>query len=77
MTIRPFDRFKRQCRGVVGLWARYMAFTVVVTLLFGPFIPFTVPALIFTLGLPILLLTLWGRSLDQELGWMNKRRGPW
>lgn len=75
--IKPFERFKKQCRGVVGLWGRYIAFTAIATALFGPFLPFTVPALILTIAAPILLLTLWGRSLDQELGWMDRRRGPW
>ena len=34
-------------------------------------------ALLLTLGLPILLLILWGRSLDAELGWTELDEGPW
>ena len=78
MTIEePFERFKAQARRVFGFWARFTGGVVAVTLLFGALAPLTIVAFLFTLCLPVLLLTLWGRSLDQELGWTDLDEGPW
>ena len=34
-------------------------------------------ALLLTICLPILALVLWGRALDEELGWSDLDEGPW
>ena len=54
-----------------------MALTVGVTVLFGAFWPLGVVAVVLSLCLPILALVLWGRSLDEELGWTDLDEGPW
>ena len=73
----PFSRFIEQARRIMGFWARFVATVAVISLVFGPFAPFVVVAILFTLGLPILLLALWGRALDAELGWTETDEGPW
>lgn len=80
MTLKqdsPFDRLKPKLRGLAGVYGRYMAMWLVVTFLFGAFWPLGVVALLLTISLPILALVLWGRSLDEELGWMDEDEGPW
>ena len=83
MTIRyrppsePFQGFVRQARAIVGFWAKFTGGTIAVTLLFGAFLPLAVVAFLFTLSLPVLMLVLWGRALDQELGWTELDKGPW
>ena len=72
-----FQNFLVQARGVIRLWAQYIAFFAAVSLVFGPFAPLGFVAVIATVGLPILLLTLWGRSLDSELQWGEMDEGPW
>lgn len=73
----PFHRFLGQARGVFGLWAKFVGGTLAFSLVFGPFAPLGFMAVLVTVGLPILLLTLWGRSLDSELGWTEIDEGPW
>lgn len=73
----PFARFLQQARGVVGLWARVVGGIVLFSLIFGPYAPLGFIAVLFTVGVPILLLILWGQSLDQELGWTDLDEGPW
>ena len=73
----PFEHFLGQARRVVGFWARFTGAVLLFSLIFGPVGPLVVTAFLFTLGLPILLLVLWGRSLDQELGWTELDEGPW
>lgn len=73
----PFRRFLGQARGVVTLWAKFVGGVLGYSLVFGPFAPLGFMAAIATIGLPILLLTLWGRSLDSELGWGEPDEGPW
>ena len=73
----PFQHFLGQARAVLGLWARVVGGIVAATLVLGPFAPLGAVAILFTIGLPILLLVLWGRSLDSELGWTEIEQGPW
>lgn len=73
----PFDRLKPVLRRLAGFYSRFMALTVGVAVLFGAFWPLGVVALLLTLLLPILALVLWGRALDEELGWTDLDEGPW
>ena len=73
----PFERLKPKLRGLAGLYGRYMGVWIGVTVLFGAFWPLGVVALLLTIGLPVLALILWGRSLDEELGWTDHDDGPW
>ena len=73
----PFARFMEQARALTGFWAKFTGGTVAVTAVLGAFIPLTAAALLLTLGMPILLLVLWGKALDQELGWTELDEGPW
>ena len=73
----PFEAFLVQARALFGFWARFTGGTVLVTLLFGAFVPLAVTAFLLTIGLPILILVLWGKALDQELGWTELDDGPW
>jgi len=74
---QPFQDFLGQARRVLGFWAKFTGGVVVLSFIFGPFTPLAVVAFLLTLGLPILLLVLWGRSLDSELGWTELDDGPW
>ena len=73
----PFHGFLMQARALLAFWAKFMGGTIVATLLFGAFMPLAVVAFLLTLCLPILMLVLWGRALDQELGWTELDEGPW
>ena len=73
----PFAEFLGQARRVLGFWGRFMAGVIVISLVFGPFAPLVTAAVMFTVGVPILLLVLWGQSLDVELGWGEIDEGPW
>ena len=78
MTIDPpFERLKDTLRRLGGLYLRWMALTIGAVVLFGAWAPLGALAFLMTIGLPILSLVLWGRSLDEELGWMDDREGPW
>lgn len=83
MTIRlrpisePFAAFLAKARQLLGFWGRFVAAVLVISLILGPFAPLVVVAILFTVGLPILLLILWGRALDAELGWTETDEGPW
>lgn len=76
-TTEPFERFKGQARRLLGFWARFTGGVVALSLVVGPVAPLAVAAFLLTLGLPILMLVLWGRSLDAELGWTEIEEGPW
>lgn len=73
----PFAGFLGQARRVLGFWGRFIGGVALFSLLFGPFAPLVLVAILFTVGLPVLLLVLWGRSLDAELGWSEMNEGPW
>ena len=73
----PFQNFVHQARAICGVWARFVGFTVAVTVVLGVFLPLIAVAFLFTVGLPILMLVLWGKALDQELGWTELDEGPW
>lgn len=73
----PAEQTWASIKRLTGFWARFIGATVVFTLIFGPFAPLGMIALLLTLGLPVLGLTLWGLSLDEELGWSGEDRGPW
>ncbi|MFK7941379.1 MAG: hypothetical protein AB8B85_00440 [Paracoccaceae bacterium] len=73
----PFAGFLAQARRVLGFWGRFMLGVVAISLILGPFAPLVLVAIVLTFGLPILLLMLWGRSLDAELGWTEMDDGPW
>ena len=73
----PFKRFLMQARGLTGFWAKFVGGVAAFSLVFGPFAPLGFVAILLTVGLPILLLVLWGRSLDAELGWTEIEEGPW
>ena len=73
----PFERFLGQARRLTGFWARFIGGVTAFSLIFGPFAPLGFVAFLLTLGMPILLLVLWGRSLDAELGWTEIEEGPW
>ena len=75
---RRIDRLPRQLRGIGGLWGRYTAGATALAVLFGPWMPVMTIAVLLTLGLPILALYLWGRALDEQLGWVrDEDDGPW
>ena len=73
----PFAGFLGTARRLLGFWARFIAGVAAFSLVFGPFAPLGFVAILLTVGLPILLLVLWGRSLDAELGWTEIEEGPW
>ena len=47
------------------------------SLVFGPFAPLVVAAVLLSFFLLILALTLWGRALDEQLGAGQCDEGPW
>ena len=73
----PFAGFLAQARRIVGFWWKFVAGVVAVSLILGPFAPLVMVAILLTVGLPILLLVLWGKALDAELGWTEVDEGPW
>lgn len=84
MTIDPrhISRMRllpERLRGIGRLWVQITAAAVAAFLLFGPFMPLMVAAFLLTLGLPILVLYLWGRALDEQIGWLRRDEdeGPW
>lgn len=71
------DRLPAVLRGLGRLWAQAAGGAGVIALLFGPLVPVMVVVFLLTLGLPILALYLWGRALDERLGWLRDDEGPW
>ena len=69
-----FMRFLAQAKIIVDTWAKFTGVVVAVTILIGMFVPLVAAAAIFTLILPIILLVLWGRALEAELGWTDPDR---
>ena len=69
-----FMRFVAQAKIILDTWAKLVGVTVFVAVLIGVFVPLAVAAFIFTIFLPIILLVLWGRALEAELGWTDPDR---
>lgn len=72
----PFLLYLLQARVILGVWLKFVIGVFVVSLIFGPIGPLVAAAVIFSIGAPILLLTLWGRSLDTEMRWNDVDEGP-
>ena len=72
----PFERLKATLRRLVGFYAKFIVGVILITVLFGAYPPLGLIAILLTLGMPIVALTLWGRSLDEELGWGEDVGGP-
>lgn len=70
-------RLMTTLRGLFRFWRNNVAAALVFTVIFGAFPPVLVAAFILTLAMPIIALVIWGRSLDEELGWMDEDEGPW
>lgn len=65
-------------KGLGRLWAQVTGTAIGVGLLIGPFMPLAVVAFLLTILAPILGLYLWGRALDEQLGWTRDDEGqPW
>lgn len=73
----PPERLWAVVKGLGRTWAQYMAFAVGSAMLFGMYPPVGAIALLLTIGLPILGIVLWGRSVDEQLGWGDREEGPW
>ena len=69
-----FMNFLAHAKVIVDTWAKLVGLTVLVAVFVGIFVPLAVAAFIFTIFLPIILLILWGRALEAELGWTNPDR---
>ncbi len=72
------SRLPRRLRGLAGLWLQVAGTAAAVSLLFGPYRPLMITAVLLTIGLPILALVLWGQALDEQMD--NSRHheeGPW
>ena len=69
-----FWRFVLQVRVIMGVWAKFTGGTILLCLIFGPIAPLAAAAFIFTILLPVGLLTLWGSALEAELGWTDPAR---
>ena len=67
-------RFVAQAKIILDTWAKLVGVTVLVAVFIGVFVPLAVAAFIFTIFLPIILLVLWGRALEAELGWTDPDR---
>lgn len=72
-TTAPFQFYLLQVRVIIDVWAKFVGGVLAISLFFGPIGPLVVAAVIFSLAMPILLLSLWGRSLDTELKWTEPR----
>lgn len=73
------QRLPGRLKGLGTLWVQVAGGAVLLAMLVGPFIPVMVVAFVLTLILPILVLYLWGRALDEQLGWIKDEDddGPW
>lgn len=82
MDDRPPTRMERlpnRLRGLGLLWVQIAGAAVAVSALLGPVMPLMVIAFLLTLAMPILGLYLWGRALDEQLGWIQDedQNGSW
>lgn len=73
------DRLPHMLRGLGRIWVQVAGGALALALLFGPVAPVMIVAFLLTLGLPVLVLYLWGRALDEQLGWIRDEEdaGPW
>ena len=67
-----FLRVWTQIRALSVVWAEFIAVVVILSFFLGPIALLGTIAVLLTFALPILCLTLWGRSLDHELGWQDE-----
>jgi hypothetical protein len=74
---QPFQEFLGVARQLIGFWAKFTGTVVATTVIFGPFAPLAGVAFLLTLGMPILLLVLWGQALEVELRWTEHNEGAW
>jgi hypothetical protein len=74
---QPFQGFLGVARQLIGFWAKFTGTVVAAAVIFGPFAPLAGVAFLLTLGMPILLLVLWGQALEVELRWTERNEGPW
>ncbi len=72
----PFHVFTLQARIILETWAKFIGGVFIISFLFGPVGPLVYASILFTLALPIVLLAMWGRSLDQEFRWDELEEGP-
>ena len=72
----PFQMFLARARIILGTWAKFCGGVFLISFVFGPIGPLVYSAFLFTLALPVVLLTMWGRSLDSELRWDELDEGP-
>lgn len=68
--------FCAKARVILGTWAKFVGVVFLISSVFGPIGPLVYSAFLFTLALPVVLLTMWGRSLDSELRWDELDEGP-
>jgi len=79
-TRRPsrLQRLPGVLKGLGRLWGQVAGGAVLLALVAGPWAPVMTVAALLTLLLPILALYLWGRALDEQMGWLDDRDdGPW
>jgi hypothetical protein len=74
---RLIDRLPGILKRLLRFWVQVVAVVLLVSLVFGPFAPLVVAAVLLTLYLPVLALTLWGRALDEQMGAGRRDDGPW
>ncbi len=75
----PFMVFCAKAKIILGTWAKFVGAVFLISFFFGPIGPIgplVYAAFLFTLALPVVLLTMWGRSLDSELKWDELDEGP-
>jgi hypothetical protein len=74
--IEPFHIFTLQARIILATWAKLIWGASVFCFLFVRISPLIYSSVLFTLALPVVLLTMWGCSLDQELRWSEQDEEP-
>ena len=72
----PFQMFLAKAWIILATWAKFCGGVYLISFIFGPIGPLVYSAFLFTLALPVVLLTMWGLSLDSELRWDVLDEGP-